>query len=295
MLRFKQYLIENNNSDDTGIKIGEYSISPMDALSNRLGSPQKALDYLELIKQRRAQHSSEIDPQWVLPSVESEDYSEKLKVGVRPGRPSGEMGLSPATLMVNKEKNTVIDYKRPDSQDVDLTINTNARSPYPAGQEAIKKDLTKASNELQANGQYKKDTGALSDTLWHELQHVLQFKGLKKHNRPASDMSAQGYDYSSKDPKITPQMSTYVTSPMELPANMSENKMRFYEASGILLDPKFTDEHFEKYKGWLKTDQNKQSKILLQLFDDPEKGKQAKELLRQLAQTNKRNNGEMMA
>lgn len=294
MLRFKQYLIENNNSDDTGIKIADYSISPMDALSNRLGSPQKALDYLELIKQRRAQHSSEIDPQWVLPSLESEDYSEKLKVGVRPGRSSGKLGLTPSTILVDKENNA-INYRKPDGQDVDFTINTNASSPYPGGQEAIKKDLTKASNELQANGQYKKDTGALSDVLWHELQHVLQLKGLKKHNRPASDLSAQGYDYSSKDPKITPQMSTYVTSPMELPANMSENKMRFHAATGILLDPNFTDEHFAKYKEWLQNDQNKQSRVLLQLFDDPEKGKQAKELLRQIAQTNKRNNGEMMA
>ena len=60
-------------------------------------------------------------------------------------------------------------------------------------------------------------------------------------------------------------------------------------------DPNFTDDHFDKYKGWLKNDQSKQSKILLQLFDDPEKGKQSKELLRQIAQTNKRNNGEMMA
>jgi hypothetical protein len=294
MLRFKQYLIENNNSDDTGIKIGEYSISPMDALSNRLGSPQKALDYLELIKQRRSQHSSEIDPQWVLPSLESEDYSEKLKVGVRPGRRSGEIGVAPSTIIANKENNA-INYRRADGQDVDIIINTNAYHPNPDGMEAVKKDLTKTSNELQATGQYKKDTGALSDSLWHELQHVLQFKGLKKHNRPASDMSAQGYDYSSKDPKITPQMSTYATSPVELPAHMSENKMRFYEASGILLDPNFTDDHFEKYKGWLKNDQNKQSRILLQLFDDPKKGKQAKELLRQIAQTNKRNNGEMMA
>ena len=294
MLRFKQYLIENNNSDDTGIKIGEYSISPMDALSNRLGSPQKALDYLELIKQRRAQHSSEIDPQWVLPSVESEDYSEKLKVGVRPGRRSSELGYVPVTSILD-DKNNVINYRRGAGQDVDIIINTNATHPHPEGRELVKKDLTNASNELQANGKYKKDTGALSDSLWHELQHVLQWKGIKKHNKPLSDIIAQGYDYSSKDPKITPQMSTYATSPMELPAHMSENKMRFYEASGILLDPNFTDEHFEKYKGWLKNDQNKQSKILLQLFDDPEKGKQAKELLRQIAQTNKRNKGEMMA
>ena len=294
MLRFKQYLIENNNSDDTGIKIADYSFSPMDALSNRLGSPQKALDYLELIKQRRAQHSSEIDPHWVLPSLESEDYSEKLKVGVRPGRRSGEMGVASSTIEVDKEKNAV-NSRRGKGQDVDIIINTNATHPNAEGRELIKKDLTKASNELQANGQYKKDTSTLSDALWHELQHILQHKGLKKHNRPASDLSAQGYDYSSKDPKITPQMSTYATSPMELPAHMSENKMRFYEASGILLDPNFTDEHFDKYKGWLKNDQSKQSKILLQLFDDPEKGKQAKELLRQLAQTNKRNNGEMMA
>ena len=34
MLRFKQYLIENNNSDDTDIKIADYSFSPMDAFIN---------------------------------------------------------------------------------------------------------------------------------------------------------------------------------------------------------------------------------------------------------------------
>ena len=192
MLRFKQYLIENNNSDDTDIKIADYSFSPMDALSNRLGSPQKALDYLELIKQRRAQHASEIDPQWVLPSVESEDYSEKIKVGVRPGRLSSELGYVPVTTIYDDKKN-VVNYRRGAGQDVDIIINTNATHPNAEGRELVKKDLTNTSNELQANGQYKKDTGALSDSLWHELQHVLQWKGIKKHNKPLSDIIAQGY------------------------------------------------------------------------------------------------------
>lgn len=292
MLTFKQYLIENNQLDNTDIKIGDYSISPIDALSNRLGSTQKALDYLESIKQRRAEHSSEIDPQWFLPSVDSDDYSEKVKVQVSPGMASKGLGYAPFTALIDKEKNVVVDYKKSNPE---IQINTNARSQHPEGMESIQKDLVKVSNELQPNGKYKKDTGALTDVLWHELQHVLALKNLKRNNKSVSDFTAQGYDYSSKDPAIPSALSTYATSPGELPAHMSENKMRFFETSGILLDPNFTDEQFENYKEWLKTDKNKQSAILLQLFNDPKKGKQAKEFLRQIAQTNKRDTGEMMA
>ena len=292
MLRFKQYLIENNQSDTTGIINGTYKISAMDALSNRLGSTQKALDYLESIKQRRAQHSSEIDPDWYLPSIESDDYSEKIDVALQPRRPTDPLGITPSNFTVDKKTNTIVDYKKQNPQ---IVVNTNARSPYPEGMEAIKKDLTKVSNELQPNGKYKKDTGALSDVLWHEFQHALALKTFKTKNRPVSSLDAKGYDYSDKDSNIPSEMSKYVTSPGELAAHMSENKMRFFEKTGILLDPNFTDEHFEKYKSFLETDKNKQSAILLQLFKDPKKGEQAKEFLKQIAQTNKRDTGEMMA
>jgi hypothetical protein len=292
MLRFKQYLIENNQSDTTGIINGTYKISAMDALSNRLGSTQKALDYLESIKQRRAQHSSEIDPDWYLPSIELDDYSEKIDVALQPRRPTDPLGITPSTVMIDKKTNNIVDYKKQNPQ---IVVNTNARSPYPEGMEAIKKDLTKVSNELQPNEKYKKDTGALSDVLWHEFQHALALKTFKTKNKPASSLDAKGYDYSDKDPIIPSEMSKYVTSPGELAAHMSENKMRFFEKTGILLDPNFRDEDFEKYKNFLETDKSKQSSILLQLFKDPKKGEQAKEFLKQIAQTNKRDTGEMMA
>lgn len=292
MLGFKEYLIENNQSSTTGITSGTYKISAMDALSNRLGSTQKALDYLKSIKQRRAEHSSEIDPDWYLPSVELDDYSEKLDVAMQPGRPTAPLGMTPALLTVDKKTNTIVDYQKQNPQ---IIINTNAGSPFPEGMEAIKKDLTKVSNELQPNGTYKKNTSALSDVLWHEIQHALALKSFKTKNRPVSSRNAKGYDYSNKNPSISSEMSTYVTSPAELAAHMGENKMRFFEKTGILLGPNFTDDDFQKYKSFLETDKNKQSAILLQLFNDPKKDKQAKEFLRQIAQTNKRDTGEMMA
>jgi hypothetical protein len=310
MLRFKQYLLIEQNipefvpvdpqsnsqkkdaENNTGIKHGTYKISAMDVLSNRLGSTQKALDYLESIKQRRAQHSSEIDQDWYLPSLELDDYSEKIDVALEPRRPTDPLGITPSTVKIDKKTNNIVDYKKQNPQ---IVVNTNARSPYPEGMEGIKKDLTKVSNELQPNGKYKKDTGALSDVLWHEFQHALALKTFKTKNRPASSLDAKGYDYSDKDPIIPSEMSKYVTSPGELAAHMSENKMRFFEKTGILLDPNFRDEDFEKYKNFLETDKSKQSSILLQLFKDPKKGEQAKEFLKQIAQTNKRDTGEMMA
>jgi len=292
MLGFKEYLIENNQSSTTGITSGTYKISAMDALSNRLGSTQKALDYLESIKQRRAEHSSEIDPDWYLPSVELDDYSEKLDVAMQPGRPTAPLGITPNILMVDKKTNTIVDYQKQNPQ---IIINTNAGSPFPEGMEAIKNDLTKVSNELQPNGTYKKNTSTMTDVLWHEMQHALALKSFKTKNRPVSSVNAKGYDYSNKNPSISSNMSTYVTSPSELAAHMSENKMRFFEKTGILLGPNFTDDDFQKYKSFLETDKTKQSAILLQLFNDPKKDKQSKEFLRQIAQTNKRDTGEMMA
>lgn len=299
MKRFKQYLIEQNE-----IKLGTYQTTALDSLTKRLGgNRQKAIDYLAGIEKRRFEHKGEIDPNWVLPSVSLKDYEEKLNIDIRPGlsgRSSNTIAVTPANVKFDKAGNIVT----VNSANPDIIINAGAK-PLVDNEDArkrIKSILTDISNELQPNGKYNDKKISEKDTLWHEEQHRLSRNNLFGRNASKTlEPNAGGIDYSSKMSSNNPNnsnFSLYVTSNMELPAFMSASKMNFHKLTGILLGPNMTQQELDKYKEHLKNDKdtNKESEVILHLLNDPNKGKQAEEFLRQIAQKrNIKNTGEMMA
>lgn len=288
---------DNEQTKSGEVKLGNYETTSMDALVRRLGSPQKALDYLLSIEQRRAEHKGEIDPNWVLPSVSLDDYNKKANVQIAPDKfnrtRSGETPI--ITTYQANDPNKIIQKVQPNPNNIDIKINSIPRFNDPYRQNISKKDLTAAYAELQPNSKHVSDNTSLSNTLWHELQHYLQKNNLIGRQQSTIDRDSGGTDYSNLNNLIEPSHSKYVTSNMELAPHISASKMNFLNKTGILLGPNMTQDEFKKYKTYLNNDtEDQNSQILYQFFTDPNKSKQAEEFLRQLAKNTKIDSDTMM-
>lgn len=287
---------DNEQTKSGEVKLGNYETTSMDALVRRLGSPQKALDYLLSIEQRRAEHKGEIDPNWVLPSVSLDDYNKKANVQIAPDGFNNIVAITPVvTRFSKKDPNQIIQEISPTPNNIDIKINSIARTDDPHAQNEIKRTLASISAELQPNSKYVSDKTTSDDVLWHELQHYLGKNNLI--GRPQSIMTkgAGGTDYSKLNDRIIPSYSKYVTSNTELGPHISGSKMKFFDKTGILLGPNMTQDEFKKYKTYLNNDtEDQNSQILYQFFTDPNKSKQAEEFLRQLAKNTKIDSDTMM-
>ena len=265
---------------------GTYTITPRQALINRLGSKEAADKYIKDIRERRANFSGDLNPSWILPSISDEDLDTEFSVSIDPEKkqeslPDITFGESPYLSRTNPETKqfTYIARSNPD-----IVIYSNPENiSNPIDQKQLLAAAHRASEELKPDGKRLRDRFALTDTLWHELQHTLQQKQFLGKTR--EQLHGGNYNATEVEPRLSPLFAKYVTRNVELPAFASEGKSRFrdYSQNKLDLGANMSQETMQQMINFFKNSSNPADTVLYDALTNPKTSKQAQEMMRQVA------------
>lgn len=262
---------------------GMYTTTAREALTRRIGTPEETNKYIEDIRQRRKTHP--LQSSWILPSLEDEHLDRPMYVKV------GEL-TDPAhsktsgyyTPQGQQEGDIITDSGGWATKDNPININSNEfiskTFPYSENLKQISSELT--------TGKIPKVDRPFSDTLWHEMQHVLQNPTHLGRNTSQLDSNAGFLLEPKSDDPMTQKSQRYVTSPVEMAAHASAAKSQFRQQTGINLGANMSQEEFTKFKDFIKSlEQSSSMKTFYDILTNPKTAKDAEELLRQVVQKTK--------